>query len=69
MATSHCRHCGKELEPNEIALTKKLINRGATEFFCFSCLSKEIGVPEKCFPDLILRFRKQGCTLFEPYKE
>ena len=34
-----CRKCGKTLTYDEIGIHKKMINRGATEFFCLACLA------------------------------
>ncbi len=59
-----CFHCFRKLVPDEIALTKKLINRGATEFLCISCLSERFQVPEDVLRDKIVQFREMGCTLF-----
>ena len=36
--------CHRALQSVEIALTKKLINRGATRFLCLNCLGKKFGV-------------------------
>ena len=30
----NCKQCAKRLTRDEVAVTKKLINRGATEFMC-----------------------------------
>ncbi len=59
-----CRICGRTLVPDECALTKKLINRGAVEYMCLSCLSEHFGVPEDALRDKIRQFREMGCTLF-----
>ena len=39
--------CHRALQSVEIALTKKLINRGATRFLCLNCLGKKFGVSEE----------------------
>ena len=59
-----CIACGRALHPDEIALTKKLINRGAEEFLCISCLSRKFEVTEETLRDKIVQFREMGCTLF-----
>ena len=59
-----CRICGRTLVPDECALTKKLINRGAVEFMCLSCLSEHFGVSEETLREKIRQFREMGCTLF-----
>ena len=59
-----CAVCGRILVPDEIAMTRKLINRGAREFMCLTCLSRKFDVPEEILRDKILQFREMGCTLF-----
>lgn len=61
---SRCKNCGKEVSFNEIGLSKKLINRGATEFFCFDCLAKTFNCEKQLLENKIEQFKKQGCTLF-----
>ena len=39
-----CITCGRPLEKDEVALTKKLINRGATQYLCIDCLAKKFEV-------------------------
>ena len=59
-----CFQCGRPLVPDEAALTKKMVNRGATRFFCLSCLALHFGVPEENLREKIREFREMGCTLF-----
>ena len=59
-----CMKCGRELDHNEVALTRKLINRGASEFMCLTCLAAHFNVTEDLLRDKIEHFKKQGCTLF-----
>lgn len=59
-----CFQCGRPLELDEIALTKKMINRGATRFFCLSCLAAHFDVTEDILREKIREFREMGCTLF-----
>ena len=59
-----CRSCGRPLLPDEIALTKKLVNRGAREFLCLACLSAHFQVSEETLREKIRQFREMGCTLF-----
>ena len=60
-----CKTCGAQLCRDEVAVTKKLINRGASEFMCISCLAAYYGVAESAVQERIDYFRKQGCTLFD----
>ena len=59
-----CAECGRPLEADEIALTKKLVSRGASRFFCLSCLAARYEVPEDALRQKIREFREMGCTLF-----
>ena len=59
-----CLQCGRLLEADEIALTKKLINRGASHFFCLSCLAARFEASEDDLRAKIREFREMGCTLF-----
>jgi len=59
-----CARCGRELCADEIAVTKKLINRGATAFFCVGCLADYFEVTPEDIRERIAYFRRQGCTLF-----
>ena len=59
-----CALCGASLSPDEIGLTKKLINRGAVTFFCLPCLARRFDVPEEALRAKIREFREMGCTLF-----
>lgn len=60
-----CKNCGRALVPDEIAITKKLINRGATEFMCIPCIAKWFDVTEGDIQERITCFKQMGCTLFE----
>lgn len=61
---SKCLKCQKELTGNEIGLTKKLINRGSTEFYCINCLAQKFDCDVPLLEKKIVQFKKQGCTLF-----
>ena len=59
-----CTECGRELKNLDIALYKKMINRGAVRCMCIDCLAEYIGVTRD---DLLMKaeqFKRQGCTLF-----
>jgi len=60
-----CLTCGRELTRDEIALSKKIINRGAAEFKCAACLSAYYRISEQRLHELIAHYRAQGCTLFD----
>lgn len=59
-----CARCGKPLSSDETGLSRKLINRGTTVFFCLDCLSADFRLSREQLLDLIERFREAGCTLF-----
>ena len=59
-----CMKCGRKLKRDEIALTKKLINRGATEFMRLTCLAEHFKVSEERLEEKIQHFKDSGCTLF-----
>ena len=68
-SASRCVACRDPVSADEIGLTKKLINRGTKEFYCFRCLSEHFRISEENLREMIIRFRKQGCTLFSPWVE
>lgn len=61
---SLCKNCKKELLNDEIAIYKRLINRGAVEFLCIECLAKRMEVDVSDIEEKIVHFKKMGCTLF-----
>ena len=60
-----CSQCGRPLVPDEIGLTKKMINRGTDHYFCLSCLARHFDVSEEMLRKKIIEFREMGCTLFQ----
>lgn len=60
-----CFKCGGELDNLGIALTKKLINRGSTQFMCKKCLAAYFNVSESLLIKKASEFKKQGCKLFD----
>lgn len=59
-----CLKCNKELTVYDIGFFKKMINRGAVEYECISCLAEYFGFTEEKAWKLIEKFQKTGCTLF-----
>ncbi len=57
--------CGAPLTRDEIALTKKLVNRGATEYLCYACLAAHFQVGIDVLRRKVAEFREMGCTLFD----
>ena len=60
----YCKKCGKILIPDEIAMTKKLINRGTTVYYCTDCLAEAFDVKREDIEAKIQYFKDIGCTLF-----
>ncbi len=59
-----CKKCGRELTLDEIGIHKKMINRGATDFFCLTCLAEYTETTEEFLLERIEYFRAMGCVLF-----
>ena len=60
-----CARCGAVLQKDDIALTRKMINRGADRFLCVSCLADHFELTEAVLREKIREFKAMGCTLFE----
>ena len=59
-----CVRCGAVLGKDDIAMTRKMINRGAQEFFCIPCLADHFELTEAVLREKIKEFKAMGCTLF-----
>ena len=61
-----CAVCGRELTPDEIGASRKLINRGLPEeeCLCLPCLASRFRVDESVLRKKIDQWREQGCVLF-----
>jgi len=59
-----CVQCGAVLTGDDIGITKKLINRGATAFLCVRCVARRFGVSEELIRKKIEEYRAYGCSLF-----
>ena len=64
MSGEACARCGRPLSRDEIAVTKKLINRGASAWYCVACLAAHFEVSEAAIRERIAYFKETGCTLF-----
>ena len=62
---NRCKSCGRDLLPDEIGLYKKIVNRGATEYLCMTCLADKFECSEELLKRKIEHFRNMGCLLFE----
>ena len=61
----YCKKCGRALSSDEIAITKKLINRGTTTYYCIHCLSEAFEVKQEDIQEKIQYYKEIGCTLFK----
>jgi len=65
-----CRECERKIQDgiitakDAIALNKKLLGRQLILFFCADCLAEYLDVEKTELPDLVDRFKEQGCSLF-----
>ena len=60
-----CIVCGKSVTRDEIAMTRKLINRGAAQFMCIPCLARRFEAAETELLERMQYFKDMGCTLFD----
>ena len=61
-----CYVCGKTpLTKDEIGITKKLIDKKTTQFYCLACLAEQLEVTEEELFAKIEEFKEEGCTLFK----
>lgn len=66
MLEKKCYVCGKTpLTKDEVGLTKKLIIKKATSFYCLSCLAEYLEVTEEELLAKVEEFKNEGCTLFK----
>ena len=62
----NCYVCGKApLTKDEIGITKKIIDRKTTTFYCLPCLAEYLEVTEEELLAKIEEFKNEGCTLFK----
>ena len=59
-----CAKCGAPISSDEAGLTRKLVNRGAVELFCFDCLGAMFHATRAQLDEMIRAYREAGCTLF-----
>ena len=64
MKKTICCDCGKMLKKDEVALTRKLIDPDAEDFYCLDCMAEYIGCTVEDLKEKIVEYKEQGCTLF-----
>ena len=60
-----CIVCCRPVTSDEMAMTRKLINRGATQFLCLPCLARRVDAAEEELLERMQAFKDMGCTLFD----
>ena len=65
MTHRNCFFCGKEpLSKKEVGLTKKLIDKDSTRFFCLGCLAEHLEVDPEFLLVKAEGLKDQGCKEF-----
>ena len=60
-----CTACRKPVTSDERAMTRKLINRGATQYLCLPCLARRFDATLGELLERMQAFKDMGCTLFD----
>ena len=60
-----CEKCSAQLSGDEVGLYRKIVNRSAESFLCVHCLAEKMYETERDLKEIIERFRRAGCTLFD----
>jgi predicted transcriptional regulator len=62
---SQCLKCHAPLSSDEIAIYRKLVNRGAAHCMCIDCLAAYMETTRQEIENLIRYYKESGqCTLF-----
>lgn len=65
-----CMKCGARLHTDEIALYRKLINRGARKYSCLNCQAEYLNVSREDLEKLIEYYHRTGvCSLFAKWDD
>ena len=63
--TPICIQCRRPVTRDEMAMTRKLINRGTTTWLCLSCLAQRFDATLQELTERMQAFKDMGCTLFD----
>ena len=65
-----CACCGRPLTRDEVALTRKMVNRAARTFYCIACLAAHFEVPEDALREKIAQlFVIDPAVVFRYFKK
>jgi RNase P subunit RPR2 len=64
MKRKTCTDCGAALKKDETALSKKMLGREITRFYCIHCLAAVLDCEAVDLAVKIQEFKEQGCALF-----
>lgn len=59
-----CVECGVSLKKDELALSRKILGRNITNYYCINCLAETLDCDLDDLVVKIQEFKEQGCTLF-----
>lgn len=59
-----CFSCGAGLTGDDIAIYRRLIDRGARRFLCAGCLAERMHCSREIIESKIAYFKSIGCMLF-----
>lgn len=60
-----CHKCRMSISKDEVAITKRLVNRGTTTYYCAPCLADAFGITTEDIQRCIRHYKRMGCTLFQ----
>ncbi|MDD3213295.1 MAG: hypothetical protein PHY64_06465 [Eubacteriales bacterium] len=69
LPVDRCEECAAPLRRDEVGISKRLLGRGITRFYCVGCLARRLGVPKAVIELKIQEYRAMGCSLFSPIRE
>ncbi|NCB25358.1 MAG: hypothetical protein EOM62_07790 [Bacteroidia bacterium] len=64
MKQKTCTDCAVALKRDEVALSKKMLGREITKFYCIDCLAAILDCRAEDLVVKIQEFKEQGCALF-----
>ena len=59
-----CFGCGGMADKDAVGISKKLLGKDISKFFCLSCLAENIGVSVEDLIAKIEECKQEGCELF-----